>query len=455
MPDASRQRRGPEDVRAIWRRRKWLALSAFAVILTAAASVAASLPELYRGTATVLIERGDVTESLVRPGGTDELETRLRTISEKLLSRVRLEDLMQRFNLYSRQRKEGINTEAIIEKMRRDIRLEAKGIDPISGRGTTVSFALSYWGDDPRTAAEVANSLAASYVENNIKSRERQATSSAKFLKAQLDEAKARLDESSAEQAALARRRDGLVKQLASMELPVALPGSVQSAEALRLEDLRQKLTELLTRFKDNYPEVIQTQKEIRLIESQLVGSIPIASVRPDDREAVHRLRLALTEADAGLMSSDYATAMDRYLSLMKWYEEARLNESMEQEQQGVQFAILDPAVVPDEPASPNRFRILFGGLALSVAMAIGAIVLVERLDTSFHAADDLRQFTRVPVLASIPRIATRKEKWRRRYRLLLGVFLAALALPLVVVISSFIARRGGSLILMIVGGRS
>jgi len=451
MSDATRKGGGPEVLVAVWRRRKWVALSTLAAILAAAASVAAFLPDLYRGTATVLVERRDVTESLVRPGETEDLETRLQTIGQKLLSRERLEGLIQRLNLYSSQRTQGASTEAIIEQMRRDIHLELKGVDPISGRGATVSFALSYWGDNPRTAAEVANTIAASYVEDNLRSREHSAASTARFLKTQLDEAKTHLDASSAEQASLIGRRDDLVKRLASME-PT---GGPKAAGVARLAKLRQDLTEMLTQYKDNHPRVIQVRNEIQAIESQLARSTPQDKPGPANSEAVQRLKDALAQADAGLMSSDYATAKDRYMALVKWYEEARLNEDMEQEQQGVQFAILDPAVVPVKPASPNRFRILLGGLAISVGMALGAVVLAERLDTSFHAVDDLREFTRVPILASIPRIVTKQGKRRRLYRLFLGVAVAAVGLPLVVGISYFIARWGGSLILTFIGGRA
>jgi len=451
MSDATRRPGGSEVVTAIWRRRKWLALSTFAAILAAAASVAAFLPDRYRGTATVLVERRGVTEWLARPGAADELETRLQTIREKLLSRARLEDLIQRFDLYSEQRTTGASTEAIIEQMRRDIRLELKGVDTIAGHGATVSFALSYWGDDPRTAAKVANTIAASYVEDNRQSRGLQAASSARFLKTELDEAKKRLDESSAEQARLVGHRDGLVKRLASME-PVVGP---KSAGVVRLAKLREELTALLTQYMDDHPRVIQTRKEIKAIESQIAGSVPEKRPGPADFEAVQRLKDTLAEAEASLMSSGYAMAKDRYLSLVKWHEEARLNESMEQGQQGVQFAILDPAVAPDKPASPNRFRILLGGLAISVGMVFGAIVLAERLDTSFHAVNDLRDFTRVPVLASIPRITTKKRKRQRRYHLFLGASLAVLGLLLVVGISYCIARWGGSLLLMSMGGHS
>jgi uncharacterized protein involved in exopolysaccharide biosynthesis len=449
MSEVTKKRGGPDMFLSVWRRRKWLALSTFAVILCAAASVAAFLPDLYRGTATVLVERPDVPESLVRPGEADDLQARLQTIEEKLLSRARLSDVVQRFDLYSGQRTKGASTEAIVEQMRRDIRLEPRGVDPTVGHGATVSFALSYWGDNARTAAEVANTLAASYVEDNLRNREHQAASSARFLKAQLDEAKALLDVSSAEQARLAGRRDSLVKRLASME-PA---GGPRAAGVARLAKLREELTELRTRYKDSHPLITRAQSEIQAIESQVAATAPRSGTA--DSGAVQQIRADLAQADAGLMSSDYATAKDRYLSLVKWYEEARLNESMETEQQGVQFAILDPAVAPDRPASPNRVRILLGGLAVSIGLALGTVLLAERVDTSFHALDDLKEFTRVPVLASIPRIVTKKGKRQRRYRVLLGAFLALLGLPLVVGVSWFIARWGGSYLLMILGGRA
>jgi len=440
----------PEAFRGVWRRRRWFALSTFAAILAAAASLAAFLPDRYRGTATVLVERRS-TESMTPPADRDEMETRLQTIGETLLSRAQLEALIQRFDLYHGQRTKGASTETLVEQMRRDIRLELKGIDPISGRGTTVSFALSFWGDDPKTAAQVANTIAAGYVDDNRRSRERQATSSAKFLKAQLDESKAHLDESSAQQASLIARRDSLTKRLASMD-PANSP---RVSDAIRLAKLRNSLTELLYQYKDNHPQVVKLRNDIRTLELQVAASTPEDRPGAADGTAIQQVKAALADADASVLSSDYATAKDHYLSLMKLYEEARLNENMEQDNQGIQFAILDPAVVPEQPASPNRFRILFGGLAMSIGMALGAMVVSERLDTSFHALDDLRGFTQLPVLASIPRVATRRETRQRRTHLTLGFCLAAVGLLIVVGLSYVVTHLGGPLLLTLLGGRA
>src|SRR5207245_5441316 len=114
-------------------------------------------------------------------------------------------------------------------------------------------------------------------------------------------------------------------------------------------------------------------------------------------------------------LSRDYESTRELYQSLSKRYEEAQLAESMEQRQKGEQFRVLDPAVPKPEPAAPNRFRLLVIALMGSLALAAGAVVLAEQVDTSFHAIDDLRAFSAVPVLVSIPRIEIGRASCRER----------------------------------------
>src|SRR6266849_7011371 len=117
-----------ERLRAAWGRRKWLAVLVFAVPFVTAVSVIFSLPTFYRSTALVLVDRQQVPEAFVHPTVTSELETRLHTISQEILSRARLEALITRFGLYPGLRKEGQNEE-LVERMRRDIKLELKTTD--------------------------------------------------------------------------------------------------------------------------------------------------------------------------------------------------------------------------------------------------------------------------------------------------------------------------------------
>jgi uncharacterized protein involved in exopolysaccharide biosynthesis len=426
-------------------------LAIFSALGVAVISVAVLLPDLYRGTASVLVERElDLAGSPERPEAAGELEMRLQTISQKVLSRSRLDTLIQRFDLYQKERSHGATAEAVVVQMRRDIHLELKGADPAGAPGATVAFALSYWGRDRNVVAQVANALATSYVEDNLKSRELQAAATAKFLKIQLAEAKAVLDETSDRQASLAERRDTLAKRLSAME-----PTSGPTAAATTLATLKQELNDLLSRYKPSHPEVLRVQKEIKSVESQLVDAGPVPEPGRIDDAAVRQVKESLAAAESRLLSSDYATARDRYLSLVKSYEQARLNQSLEQDQQGDQFAILDAAVAQDQPAGPNRIRILLAGMAVAIGAALGGILWAEHRDTSFHAVGDLREFTRVPILASIPHIATTQATRQHRRRVALAAFSTPAVLVLVVGVSYLITRWAEPLILALVASRT
>src|SRR2546429_6397463 len=173
--------------------------------MTIPASFLPYLPNTYRSTATVLLDRQQVPETFVQPTVTSALETRLHTISQEILSRSRLEALINRFGLYADLRKR-IASEEVIERMRRDTKLELKGVEVKGARQATVAFTISYQGSDPGTVSLVTNTLASFYIEENLKARERQATGTAEFLRVQLGETKKRLDEQEQRVSAFKRR---------------------------------------------------------------------------------------------------------------------------------------------------------------------------------------------------------------------------------------------------------
>src|SRR5437667_6293056 len=125
MAEETRQQSGLDMLLAVWSRRKWLAILAFVAPLAAGVSLISFLPDIYRSAATVLVDRQQVPEAFVRSTVTSALETRLHTISQEVLSRTRLEALINRFNLYADLRKEA-TLEDVIGRMRGDIKLELK-----------------------------------------------------------------------------------------------------------------------------------------------------------------------------------------------------------------------------------------------------------------------------------------------------------------------------------------
>ena len=85
------------------------------------------LPNRYRSETTILIVPQQVPENYVTPTVTTQIEDRLQMISQQILSRTRLERIIQEFNLYERERKDMI-MEDVIEQMRsKDIKVQVIG----------------------------------------------------------------------------------------------------------------------------------------------------------------------------------------------------------------------------------------------------------------------------------------------------------------------------------------
>src|SRR3954469_22806613 len=91
-PDESPLLRTFEILRRRWR----VALVVATAVLAAAVSFSLYLPDLYRASAVVLVER-PMPDAFVRPAVSDELDSRLHIIKQEILSRTRLTDLMNRF----------------------------------------------------------------------------------------------------------------------------------------------------------------------------------------------------------------------------------------------------------------------------------------------------------------------------------------------------------------------
>ena len=141
------------------------------------------------------------------------------------------------------------------------------------------------------------------------------------------------------------------------------------------------------------------------------------------------------------------------YSSLLRRYEDAQLAESMEQRQRGEQFRVLDPALAPRELAAPNRVAVVQIGLALALGVAVAAMILAEQLDMSFHTLDDLRAFTKVPVLVSIPLVVTAADI-RRWWRFGVAALAFVLALALVARAAHYVASGNDQLVALLSRGR-
>jgi hypothetical protein len=81
--------------------------------------------------------------------------------------------------------------------------------------------------------------------------------------------------------------------------------------------------------------------------------------------------------------------------------------------------------------------------------------MLAERLDTSFKSADDVRAFTGVPVLTTIPRMVIEKDVRSRRLRFLAAAVSVLVAMGVMIQASHLVARNNDALVSMLSRGRS
>ncbi len=179
------------DYMVILRRRKWALLLPLVVVFVIAVIAAFVWPRTYRSTSTILIEEQEIPRDFVITTVNGYADERLQSINQRIMSTTRLLEIINRFNLYADLRRR-MTTEEIVDKMRRDIRFETISADVMDKKGTvrasmsampvTIAFTLAYDGKDPQMVQQVANVLASLYLEENLRTRERQSEGASRFL---------------------------------------------------------------------------------------------------------------------------------------------------------------------------------------------------------------------------------------------------------------------------------
>jgi polysaccharide chain length determinant protein (PEP-CTERM system associated) len=164
------------DYGLIVRRRKWWLVLPCIAIFIGMALWAFSLPNIYRASTLILVEAQKVPDSYVQATVPSSVTERLRTITQQIQSRTRLEQVIGELSLLDDLQDER-SIERYIEKMQLAIEVAVKGSD---------SFTVSYQGQDPHTVMLVANKLAALFIEENLKVREQYAVGTTQFLSEQL-----------------------------------------------------------------------------------------------------------------------------------------------------------------------------------------------------------------------------------------------------------------------------
>jgi polysaccharide chain length determinant protein (PEP-CTERM system associated) len=263
----------------------------------------------------------------------------------------------------------------------------------------------------------------------------------------------AQLDRDREEQTRLNRRIQDL-RQLAdnAAAAPVLAQDAPQS-KAAQLQAERKNLQQLSLKYGPGFPEYDRTVAKVATLEKEaaeeaasqtaLNPQTPVVNATAarylkelsDTQEELNRLRRQMDtrsqqersliaqmgqyqrrielapvrDAELVELMREYGVLQAQYNSMATKRADSEITATLEQQQLGEQFKILDPARLPEKPFSPNRERMymlsILAAIALGIALAAGA----EYLDRGLRSEDDVRLALALPVLATIPVITPAK----------------------------------------------
>jgi polysaccharide chain length determinant protein (PEP-CTERM system associated) len=344
-----------QDYTAILKRKWWIIAIPAIIFPIVGFGITYLVQPEYISRTLVLVEQQKVPETYVKSVVTEDLNMRLATMREQILSRSRLQPIIERFNLFATS---GLSMDDRIDLTRKNI-----GIEPIQSEIARTNglpgFYISFKANDARTAQLVCGEIQSLFVNENGNDRAASAAGTTDFLKGQLADAKAKLDEQDAKLAkfqqtyvgklpgaetsninmltTLNTQLDAATQAIARLEQNksyvesmVALQqqnqasqmnehgGSTPQAQQSDLQQLLAQEAELTSRYTDDYPDVVSVRRKIKELRAQMAKAPPPAAAttatastaKPADSLAALQVRsqLRAMEQEIAMKKHDQAS---------------------------------------------------------------------------------------------------------------------------------------------------
>jgi polysaccharide chain length determinant protein (PEP-CTERM system associated) len=213
----------PEDIMRLLTRHKWLIVIPFVVALAIALGAASRISERYRSETMIMVMPQRISTEILPQMVNEQIEDRLPSISDQIMSRSRLERIITDYELYPELRARGAIMEDIVARMRKDI------VVGIEGRGKQ-SFRVSYESESATTAHSVTERLASLYIEENLKDKDSLAQSTSAFLESEIEATRAKMLEAEARLADYKKRHAGQLPSQADSTAQVISTTQMQLA---------------------------------------------------------------------------------------------------------------------------------------------------------------------------------------------------------------------------------
>ena len=306
------QEKSIQDYLAIVSRRKVAIIGTVLVVFLIGLITALVWPPTFKSSATILIKEQEIPTELVRSTVTSFAAQRIQTISQRVMTRPNLMEIIEKYNLYVDERKR-YTTEEVLETMRDDIALDmisADVVDPQTGRPgvATIAFTLSFLNSSPGSAQKVAGELTSLFLAENLKSRKDKAAETYGFLTDETTKLEEKITESGKKLAEFKEQYANSLPEMSAMNLSMLnrTESDMNSVEAelralkvrkfylqsqleqinpltnmrsatgesildpaSRLKALESEYASLSARYSSEHPDIVKIKREIEGLRSQ------------------------------------------------------------------------------------------------------------------------------------------------------------------------------------------
>ncbi len=274
---------GWDDYLAIWRRRRFLIIGPALLGPVILFGISLVLPNRYESDTLILIQSQRIPNNMVQSVITEDLNGRVASLEEQVLSRTRLESIIKRYDLF-KENTGGRPMELLVDDLRKGIELTPVKPMVRSRDQTLPGFSIGVRLSSAQLAQQVCGEITSMFIEENLRQREQSAKGTTSFFQAQLEDAKRQLDE---QEAKLAEFKLKYMRELpedtqTNLNLLASLDGQLEMAtQALsRAQQEKTYMESLLTQQvaawkaaqgEGDKPQPQTLQQQLATMQSQLV----------------------------------------------------------------------------------------------------------------------------------------------------------------------------------------
>lgn len=306
--------------------------------------VATVLPKRYTSETLVLVDQPTVPTEFVKPVVTEDLNHRLASMQEQILSRTRLQPIIEKFGLYPNLRGK-VHIEELVEKLQTAVVVKPMDAMPGTGNHSLPGFYVDVTFDNPQTAQQICTEITSMFMQQNTREREQQAVSTTSFLSEQLEEAKKKLDDQDQKLAIFKRQYLGSLPEEGQTNLnlltgmnsqleaniqalsraqqdktfneslltqqessaAVMLPGGQNNAETpeQQLNALEDQLSTLEARYTPEHPDVVKLRNQVEEYKKRMAAAPKVnhdgVAIPKTDSYQVQQLRAKLRQDDQNI----------------------------------------------------------------------------------------------------------------------------------------------------------